>query len=179
MLPWHGKLPAPYEACCSNSREVAGIAPVRGGGRTCLSELGMLSMSCAVQGYNAAIIAYGQTGTGKTYTMEGELEGPLRGIIPRRSAKRRRCTHQCGKQASRPRVPTQNLHNSCPASHVQNEGRVRRTGTDTQQLHVPSCKGTSPRWLAGLRVASLAIDTIPTAAFVPDLAPDLCYSLQC
>jgi len=37
------------------------------------------------QGYNAAIIAYGQTGTGKTYTMEGELEGPLRGIIPRRS----------------------------------------------------------------------------------------------
>lgn len=50
-------------------------------------------MSCAdvrllhavsAQGYNAAIIAYGQTGTGKTYTMEGELEGPLRGIIPRR-----------------------------------------------------------------------------------------------
>jgi hypothetical protein len=37
-----------------------------------------------VQGYNAAIIAYGQTGTGKTYTMEGELEGPVRGIIPRR-----------------------------------------------------------------------------------------------
>eukprot|EP00882_Tetradesmus_deserticola_P026678 GHRQ01029455.1.p2 GENE.GHRQ01029455.1~~GHRQ01029455.1.p2 ORF type:complete len:138 (+),score=39.98 GHRQ01029455.1:153-566(+) len=37
-----------------------------------------------LQGYNAAIIAYGQTGTGKTYTMEGELEGQLRGIIPRR-----------------------------------------------------------------------------------------------
>ncbi|KIZ07666.1 Osmotic avoidance abnormal protein 3 [Monoraphidium neglectum] len=48
-----------------------------------------------LQGYNAAIIAYGQTGTGKTYTMEGaarvredegvagDLEGPLRGIIPR------------------------------------------------------------------------------------------------
>lgn len=28
-----------------------------------------------LQGYNAAIIAYGQTGTGKTYTMEGELTG--------------------------------------------------------------------------------------------------------
>lgn len=39
-------------------------------------------LSC-LQGYNAAIIAYGQTGTGKTYTMEGELQGPLRGIIPR------------------------------------------------------------------------------------------------
>ncbi|MEW5308187.1 MAG: hypothetical protein WDW38_000164 [Sanguina aurantia] len=36
-----------------------------------------------LQGYNAAIIAYGQTGTGKTFTMEGELEGQQRGIIPR------------------------------------------------------------------------------------------------
>ncbi len=37
----------------------------------------------AAQGYNAAIIAYGQTGTGKTYTMEGDRRGPGRGIIPR------------------------------------------------------------------------------------------------
>lgn len=36
-----------------------------------------------MQGYNAAIIAYGQTGTGKTFTMEGELQGAHRGIIPR------------------------------------------------------------------------------------------------
>jgi hypothetical protein len=36
-----------------------------------------------LQGYNAAMIAYGQTGTGKTYTVEGDLEGPYRGIIPR------------------------------------------------------------------------------------------------
>jgi Kinesin motor domain len=36
-----------------------------------------------VQGYNAAIIAYGQTGTGKTHTMEGGRTGPERGIIPR------------------------------------------------------------------------------------------------
>ena len=36
-----------------------------------------------LQGYNAAIIAYGQTGTGKTHTMEGEREGPGRGVIPR------------------------------------------------------------------------------------------------
>eukprot|EP00282_Hemiselmis_andersenii_P038986 CAMPEP_0169428776 /NCGR_PEP_ID=MMETSP1042-20121227/1507_1 /TAXON_ID=464988 /ORGANISM="Hemiselmis andersenii, Strain CCMP1180" /LENGTH=616 /DNA_ID=CAMNT_0009538969 /DNA_START=18 /DNA_END=1865 /DNA_ORIENTATION=- len=34
-------------------------------------------------GYNATIIAYGQTGTGKTYTMEGEPEPRTRGIIPR------------------------------------------------------------------------------------------------
>ncbi|GAB4823415.1 hypothetical protein N2152v2_010461 [Parachlorella kessleri] len=36
-----------------------------------------------LDGYNATIIAYGQTGTGKTYTMEGEHMGPSRGIIPR------------------------------------------------------------------------------------------------
>jgi len=35
------------------------------------------------QGYNAAIIAYGQTGTGKTFTMEGGASGASRGIIPR------------------------------------------------------------------------------------------------
>ena len=35
------------------------------------------------QGYNASIVAYGQTGTGKTYTMEGERTGAGRGIIPR------------------------------------------------------------------------------------------------
>ena len=35
------------------------------------------------QGYNAAIIAYGQTGTGKTFTMEGGATGDTRGIIPR------------------------------------------------------------------------------------------------
>jgi hypothetical protein len=43
----------------------------------------------ALQGYNATIFAYGQTGTGKTYTMEGfSAEGgsgslEARGIIPR------------------------------------------------------------------------------------------------
>lgn len=42
-----------------------------------------LSAETPLQGYNAAIIAYGQTGTGKTFTMEGEREGPHRGIIPR------------------------------------------------------------------------------------------------
>lgn len=40
----------------------------------------------ALEGYNATLLAYGQTGTGKTYTMEGfkyNGEDPQRGIVPR------------------------------------------------------------------------------------------------
>lgn len=37
----------------------------------------------ALQGYNASIIAYGQTGAGKTHTMTGTLAGDDRGVIPR------------------------------------------------------------------------------------------------
>mmetsp|Transcript_1675 Transcript_1675/g.3912 ORF Transcript_1675/g.3912 Transcript_1675/m.3912 type:complete len:854 (-) Transcript_1675:171-2732(-) len=43
-------------------------------------------VDCALQGYNATIFAYGQTGTGKTFTMEGfNRDGGIeaRGIIPR------------------------------------------------------------------------------------------------
>lgn len=38
-----------------------------------------------LEGYNGSIIAYGQTGTGKTHTMEGDIEGEQRGVIPRAS----------------------------------------------------------------------------------------------
>ena len=43
-------------------------------------------MDSALEGYNATIFAYGQTGTGKTYTMEGfnaDQNVEERGIIPR------------------------------------------------------------------------------------------------
>jgi kinesin family protein 3/17 len=39
-----------------------------------------------LEGYNATILAYGQTGTGKTHTMEGfkyNAGDPQRGIVPR------------------------------------------------------------------------------------------------
>eukprot|EP00041_Stephanoeca_diplocostata_P020659 m.466997 g.466997 ORF g.466997 m.466997 type:complete len:1197 (-) comp21631_c0_seq6:406-3996(-) len=39
-------------------------------------------VSSTLDGYNGTVIAYGQTGTGKTYTMEG-AQGDDRGIIPR------------------------------------------------------------------------------------------------
>ena len=45
-----------------------------------------LSVASALEGYNATIFAYGQTGTGKTFTMEGfryNMHDPQRGIIPR------------------------------------------------------------------------------------------------
>ena len=39
-------------------------------------------MSGNTEGYNGTIFAYGQTGTGKTHTMEGSIEGENKGIIP-------------------------------------------------------------------------------------------------
>lgn len=46
-----------------------------------------LSLSEVLAGYETTAFAYGQTGTGKTYTMEGHLnsvEG--RGLVPRTAA---------------------------------------------------------------------------------------------
>ena len=37
-----------------------------------------------LEGFNGTILAYGQTASGKTYTMQGELDQPeLTGIVPR------------------------------------------------------------------------------------------------
>ena len=44
------------------------------------------AVESVLEGYNSTIFAYGQTGTGKTYTMEGftyNSEDPERGIVPR------------------------------------------------------------------------------------------------
>ena len=44
------------------------------------------SVVSVLEGYNSTVIAYGQTGTGKTHTMEGfkyNIGDPQRGIIPR------------------------------------------------------------------------------------------------
>ncbi len=44
------------------------------------------AVQSVLEGYNATILAYGQTGTGKTFTMEGFKylqSDPQRGIIPR------------------------------------------------------------------------------------------------
>eukprot|EP00281_Chroomonas_sp_CCMP1168_P031002 CAMPEP_0206254094 /NCGR_PEP_ID=MMETSP0047_2-20121206/23511_1 /ASSEMBLY_ACC=CAM_ASM_000192 /TAXON_ID=195065 /ORGANISM="Chroomonas mesostigmatica_cf, Strain CCMP1168" /LENGTH=383 /DNA_ID=CAMNT_0053680365 /DNA_START=30 /DNA_END=1177 /DNA_ORIENTATION=+ len=41
-------------------------------------------VNSVLQGYNGTVFAYGQTGTGKTHTMEGQWDPPeMRGIIPR------------------------------------------------------------------------------------------------
>lgn len=40
-------------------------------------------LESVMQGFNGTIFAYGQTGTGKTFTMEGIDSPELKGIIPR------------------------------------------------------------------------------------------------
>ena len=48
------------------------------------SDTGYPIVESVIQGYNGTIFAYGQTGTGKTFTMEGEdTPNENRGIIPR------------------------------------------------------------------------------------------------
>ena len=47
-------------------------------------ETAMPIVESVCQGYNGTIFAYGQTGTGKTYTMEGDFQTDInKGIIPR------------------------------------------------------------------------------------------------
>ena len=46
-------------------------------------EVAGAQVEAAMQGFNATIFAYGQTGTGKTYTMEGKGDDPSQqGVIP-------------------------------------------------------------------------------------------------
>ena len=51
---------------------------------TIFNETARPVLESVLQGYNGTIFAYGQTGTGKTFTMEGVLDkNDLKGIIPR------------------------------------------------------------------------------------------------
>lgn len=48
------------------------------------NETSLPIVESVVQGYNGTIFAYGQTGTGKTHTMEGDLKSEInKGITPR------------------------------------------------------------------------------------------------
>jgi kinesin family protein 6/9 len=50
---------------------------------TVFDKVAKQSLVSALEGYNATIFAYGQTGTGKTYTITGGRRFIERGIIPR------------------------------------------------------------------------------------------------
>ncbi|KAK2953474.1 putative Dual specificity protein phosphatase CDC14A [Blattamonas nauphoetae] len=47
------------------------------------NEIAVPIINSALNGINGTILAYGQTGAGKTYTIEGENVGDKRGLIPR------------------------------------------------------------------------------------------------
>lgn len=73
------------------------------GADTTQEELYELSARPAVlsvlEGYNATLMAYGQTGTGKTYTMEGFTNEEERGIIPRAVEDVFACIHEKRSQS--------------------------------------------------------------------------------
>jgi len=51
--------------------------------REIYEETALPIVRAAMEGYNGTVFCYGQTGTGKTHTMEGSLDPPAeRGIIP-------------------------------------------------------------------------------------------------
>lgn len=52
-------------------------------------------VNSVLEGYNATLIAYGQTGTGKTFTMEGFTNNDNRGIIPRATEEIFSYIHSC------------------------------------------------------------------------------------
>lgn len=52
-------------------------------------------VNSVLEGYNATLIAYGQTGTGKTFTMEGFTNNENRGIIPRATEEIFSYIHSC------------------------------------------------------------------------------------
>jgi len=72
MKQFRGAAAAHSQKACNNVR--APCQALFAGGCVELACCGW-TCCCFLQGYNAAIIAYGQTGTGKTYTMEGSLKG--------------------------------------------------------------------------------------------------------
>ena len=50
--------------------------------RALYDEIAYPLVESVIQGYNGTIFAYGQTGTGKTFTMAGDGDGKNQGIIP-------------------------------------------------------------------------------------------------
>ena len=50
---------------------------------TIFNESALPIINDVIQGYNGTMFAYGQTGTGKTFTMSGKNDGTNEGIIPR------------------------------------------------------------------------------------------------
>jgi len=79
----------------------------------------------SLSGYNASIIAYGQTGTGKTYTMEGEPSPKLRGTHT--NARQRTHTHPVQRtQLTKTHALVLTRHSSLSRHHPPSDrGNIR------------------------------------------------------
>ncbi|OQR84285.1 kinesin-like protein KIF15-A-like isoform X2 [Achlya hypogyna] len=74
----HAKLPSDHRRFA-----VDGIFPEESSQEYVFTKVGLPVVEAVLQGYNGCIFAYGQTGSGKTHTMQGDMHGANRGLIPR------------------------------------------------------------------------------------------------
>ncbi|RYH06790.1 hypothetical protein EON65_42465 [archaeon] len=79
---------------------------------TVFSETAQPILDSVLQGFCGSILAYGATGSGKTFTMRGG-EGEVRGVIPRYTytySSIYNCTHACSYPCTQTHTHTINIH---------------------------------------------------------------------
>ncbi|KAI9032872.1 P-loop containing nucleoside triphosphate hydrolase protein [Phycomyces nitens] len=114
------------------------------------SALGERLIQKFVDGYNVTILAYGQTSSGKTYTMgtaqhSGRYNAEEEGIVPRAMAQLFDILHQTDSAIIRPVSPTSSVSSSTTATTLS-KGRLRPLSriSKTPRISTPSPSPAPP-----------------------------------